>query len=87
MQMRIMTEHDKEKLKRKHKQGFLFNELELAVFNQYCEKYHITNKARFMRETIITAILKQFDQDYPTLFDHDEMRRITKRSNEMPQNQ
>ncbi len=56
-------------LKRKHRQTFYFNERELSVFNQYCEKYKIKNRAKFMRETIVTAILKKFDEDYPSLFD------------------
>lgn len=65
---------DPEKLKRKHRQTFTLNELELDALNSYCEKYKIKNRAKFMRETIITAILTRFDEDYPRLFSESEMR-------------
>jgi hypothetical protein len=29
----------------------------------------VKNHARFLRETIMYAILKKFDEDYPTLFE------------------
>lgn len=60
---------NKDRLKRKHRQQFLFNDYELQAFNKFCKKYKVKNKAKFMRETIVTAILKKFDEDYPTLFD------------------
>ncbi len=62
----------KDKLKRKNKMHFLFNDLELEAFEKYCRKYKIKNKSRFIRETIITEILGQFDRDYPSLFDNPE---------------
>jgi len=58
-----------EKLLRKHKIGFLFNEMEQSALENYCKKYKVANRSKFMRETIVTAILKQFDKDYPSLFD------------------
>lgn len=68
MGMKIVQE-DPEKLKRKHRKTFSFNELEQAAFDKYCKKYKVKNKSRFMREAIVKAILKKFDEDYPTLFD------------------
>jgi len=49
-----------------------FNNREIQALNAYCSKYQITNKSRFMRETIITVILKKVDKDYPTLWDDSE---------------
>jgi len=66
-----LTLEQQEKMKRKHKQSIYFNELEFDAFVKYCKKYRVKNKAKFMREAIVTAILKQFDKDYPTLFDVD----------------
>jgi len=60
---------DKQKLKRKHSISLLLNDYELQAFNKYCSKYKVKSKSKFMRETIVTAILKKFDSDYPTLFD------------------
>ncbi len=59
----------KEKLRRKNEIKFLFNDLELEAFNKYCAKYKIENKSKFIRETIMTEVLEQFDRDYPSLFD------------------
>ena len=56
------------KLRRTHPQTFLLNELELKAINKYCNKYQINNRSRFIRETVISEILKQFDKDYPRLF-------------------
>ena len=52
-------------LKRVNRQELLFNNRERRVIDEYCRKHKIRNKAKFMRESIITAVL----QDYPTLFE------------------
>jgi len=71
-----MTNSRKNKLKRKHTVQFLFNDFELEAFEKYCKKYKIKNKSKFIRETIITEVLGQFDRDYPSLFDNDETRNV-----------
>ena len=58
-----------EKLKRIHRKAILFNRKELNALNHYCRKYKIQNQSKFMRDTIIYAILKKFDEDYPSLFE------------------
>ncbi len=58
-----------EDLKRINSKVIKFNNKELNAIEYYCKKYRINNKSRFMRETIITAILKKFDDDYPTLWE------------------
>jgi hypothetical protein len=63
------TRNKEQKMLRKHKIGFLFNELEQSALESYCKKYKVDNRSKFMRETIVTAILQQFDKDYPSLFD------------------
>ncbi|GAB1416017.1 hypothetical protein MASR2M117_14230 [Paludibacter sp.] len=54
---------------RKHKHLFMLNDAENNALNRYIERYRISNKSKFIRETIITAILKKFEEDSPTLFD------------------
>jgi len=61
-----------EKLRRTHRTSILFNQREQEAINLYCEKYKITNKSKFMREAILTEILKRFDEDYPTLFEFEK---------------
>jgi len=63
---KLLNEED---LKRSNRQSLRFNTLELKAIDSYCRKYKVANKSKFMRETIITAILKKFNDDYPTLFD------------------
>jgi hypothetical protein len=61
-----------EKLKRINRTTLLFNGREQEAIELYCEKYKIRNRSRFMREAIITEVLKRFDEDYPTLFEFEK---------------
>lgn len=56
-------------LKRVHRKSILFNKREIQAIEHYCKKYKIINKSKFMREIIITSVLKKFDEDYPSLFE------------------
>ncbi len=58
----------REKLVRTHRISFLLNDKEMDAVNRYVSRYKVQNKSRFYRETLIRAILKQFDEDAPTLF-------------------
>jgi nickel-dependent lactate racemase len=62
------------KMRRENRITFCVNEKEAKVLEQFYEKYKINNRSRFLRETIMAAILKRFDEDYPTLFNEKEMR-------------
>jgi len=53
---------------RKHTLAVMLNDEEMKALNRYLEKYKVKNKSRFVRETLMTAILKKFDEDHPTLF-------------------
>ncbi len=53
----------------------MMSEEELRFVNQYLRKYHITNKSRWMRETLLRFIHFNVEADYPTLFDEHQMRR------------
>jgi hypothetical protein len=59
----------REKLVRTHRISFLLNDKEMDAVNRYVSRYKVQNKSKFYRETLIRAILKQFDEDAPTLFD------------------
>jgi len=67
------VEHSKdEKLRRTNRTSILFNQREQEAITLYCEKYKVRNKSKFMREAIMTEILKKFDEDYPTLFEFEK---------------
>lgn len=53
----------------------LLSKEEKQVLDSYLRKYHITNRSRWMRETLMTFILQNLEMDYPTLFDEHDMRR------------
>lgn len=54
---------------RTHRVDILLNDSELRALNRYCEKYGVRNRSRFVRETLMRSVLKQFEKDSPTLFD------------------
>lgn len=58
-------------LKRTNKRYISFNDKEMSAIDCFCKKYKVSNRSKFMREAIISAILKKFDEDYPTLFEVD----------------
>ena len=62
------------KMNRNNKIALSLNDKEMRVLEQFCKKYKIENRSRFLREAIMSTILKKFDEDYPTLFNENEMR-------------
>ena len=57
-----------EKLIRRYRKTVLFNEKEMSLINQFCEKYSVKNKSAFIRNVVISHILEQIDDNYPRLF-------------------
>lgn len=53
----------------------LLNEDEQKILDRYLQKYKISNKSRWIRETILTFVHKKMEDDYPTLFGEHDMRR------------
>ena len=60
---------------RKRRMVCLLSEEEVQIVNRYLETYQITNKARWLRETILAFIHENMEEDYPTLFKEHDMRR------------
>jgi hypothetical protein len=60
---------------RNERYSFLVNSDERQTIENYLRKYKIRNRSRWMRETLMTFIIRNLDQDYPTLFNEQEMRR------------
>lgn len=63
------------KLKRESRMTCLMSEDERQIVDRYLEKYKITNKSRWLRETILMFVYKKMEEDYPTLFGEHDMRR------------
>ena len=64
-----------EPIKREHRMSILLSEDEQQMIDRYLDKYKITNKSRWLRETILLFIYKKMEEDYPTLFGEHDMRR------------
>jgi hypothetical protein len=47
----------------------MLNNREVKALVVYCNRYRVKNKSEFLRETIMKAILKRFDDEYPTLWE------------------
>jgi len=60
---------------RVHKVTFMMNDEEYNAVERYLQRYKISNKSRWYRETILSHVLKTLEEDYPTLFKETEMRR------------
>jgi hypothetical protein len=65
----------KNEAKREHRITFLLNRMEYDAIERHLRKYKITNKSHWYRSTILTHVWKVLEEDYPTLFNENEMRR------------
>lgn len=54
---------------RTHRQIFTLNDEENKALTRYISKYNVVNKSKFIRESILTTIIKKMEEDRPTLFD------------------
>ena len=61
--------------RRERRMSILLSDEEQRIIDRYLEKYKITNKSRWLRETILMFIHKNMEEDYPTLFGEHDMRR------------
>jgi len=50
----------------------MLNDRELRALNVYCQRFRVKNRSKFLRETLMTAILKRFDEEMPSLFEEVE---------------
>ncbi len=64
-----------EKNHRTHRISFLLNEDEYKAVERHLSKYKITNKSNWYRKTILSHVFRVMEEDYPTLFNENEMRR------------
>ena len=58
----------KEALVRRHRQVIYLNDSEMAAIQQYCDKVRVGTKTVLFREAIMEKILKELDDNPPTLF-------------------
>lgn len=62
-------------LKRENKATFTLNDKEFAMMRQYLDKHKIENQSRWIREVVMSYLWKKTEEDYPTLFNENEIRK------------
>jgi hypothetical protein len=64
--------YKEDRLRRTNRLTLMLNPRELRALGIYCNRYRIKNKSEFLRETIMKAILKRFEEEHPTLWEESE---------------
>jgi hypothetical protein len=68
--MEVRRNFNKEEaLKRTNRLTLMLNNRELRALGIYCSRYRVKNKSEFLRETIMKAILKKFEEELPSLWE------------------
>lgn len=55
-------------LVRRHRQVIYLNDSEMSAIQQYCDKFGVGTKTVLFREAIMEKVLKELDDNHPTLF-------------------
>jgi hypothetical protein len=61
-----------DRLRRNNRLSLMLNKREMKALGIYCNRYRIKNKSGFLRETIMKAILKRFEEEHPSLWEEHE---------------
>jgi hypothetical protein len=54
---------------RTHRHFFMLNDKENNALERYICKYKVKNKSKFIREALMTTVIRKLEEDSPTLFD------------------
>ena len=55
-------------LVRRHRQVIYLKDSEMSAIQQYCDKFGVGTKTVLFREAIMEKVLKELDDNHPTLF-------------------
>ncbi len=58
----------KASLVRRNRQVIYLNDKEMEAISQYCDKFRVGTKSVLFREAIMEKVLKELDDNHPTLF-------------------
>ena len=72
MEGRRVMIYKEDGLRRKNRLSLMLNNREMRAIGIYCSRYRVKNKSEFMRATIMKAIIKRFDEEYPSLWEESE---------------
>jgi hypothetical protein len=64
--------YKEDRLRRTNRLSLMLNNREMRALGIYCSRYRARNKSEFLRETIMKAKLKRFEDEHPTLWEESE---------------
>ena len=64
----------KKEPKRTHRVTFKLNDAEFQGIESFLRRYKITDREKWYRTAVLTHVWRVLEEDYPTLFDENEMR-------------
>ncbi len=64
----------KDRLVRNRRISITLNEKELRVIERFFKEYKITNKSKFLRDTIIRTVWEKLEENAPTLFSKEDLK-------------
>ena len=74
------TIYKEDGLRRKNRLSLMLNNKEMRAIGIYCSRYRVKNKSEFMRATIMKAIVKRFNEEYPSLWEESELTLFSKKT-------
>jgi len=80
MEGRRVMIYKEDGLRRKNRLSLMLNNREMKAIGIYCSRYRVKNKSEFMRATIMKAIIKRFDEEYPSLWEESEPTLFNKKT-------
>ncbi|MGB8491719.1 MAG: hypothetical protein WCE64_11740 [Bacteroidales bacterium] len=72
--------HKEDRLKRENRLSVMLNSREARALGIYCDRFRVKNKSEFLRETIMKAILKRFDDERPSLWEEPDLTLFNRNS-------
>lgn len=59
---------EKDSLIRRNRQVIYLNDKEMAAITEYCSRFKVNTKSVLFRQAIMEKVLKELDENHPTLF-------------------
>lgn len=73
--------YKEEKLRRTNRLTLMLNNREMKALGIYCSRFRVKNKSEFVRETIMKAIIKRFEDEHPTLWEENDRSLFNQENN------
>lgn len=65
----LYLEKERMALRRDCRKSVLFNSREISAIDEYCRRFKIKSKSALIRKAVMEQVLKELDENHPTLFE------------------